>query len=253
LNLKDKTIVITGAGRGLGRKMAEVIARERAKLALAGLHEAGLQETARLCADAGGEAKSYVVDVADETQVEALFASVRRDFGSVDGLINNAGTNRDALLVKVENGKVQNKMSLEDFNKVIAVDLVGVFLCARGAAVHMIQGGRGGVIINISSISRAGNIGQTNYAAAKAGVAAMTVTWAKELTRYKIRVAGIAPGFCDTQMVAKIKPAIREKIISNIPLKRLGQPEEIGRAALFILQDDYYNGRILEIDGGLRL
>jgi 3-oxoacyl-[acyl-carrier protein] reductase len=253
LDLKDKTIVITGAGRGLGRKMAEVIACQKAKLALAGLHEGGLQETARLCADAGGEARSYVVDVADEAQVETLFARVRRDFGSVDGLINNAGTNRDALLVKVEDGKVQNKMSLEDFNKVIAVDLVGVFLCAREAAVHMIEGGRGGVIINISSISRAGNIGQTNYAAAKAGVAAMTVTWAKELARYKIRVAGIAPGFCDTRMVANIKPAIRERIISNIPLKRLGQPEEIGLTALFILQNDYYNGRILEIDGGLRL
>jgi NAD(P)-dependent dehydrogenase (short-subunit alcohol dehydrogenase family) len=113
--------------------------------------------------------------------VENLFAGVRKDFGSVDGPINNASTNRDALLVKVEEGKVQYKMSLEDFNKVIAVDLVGVFLCAREAAVHMIEGGCGGVIINISSISRAGNIGQTNYAAAKAGVAAMTVTWTKEL------------------------------------------------------------------------
>ena len=127
MDLKDKTIVITGAGRGLGRKMAEVIAREKAKLALAGLHEAGLEETARLCADAGGEARSYAVDVADEAQVETLFARVRKDFGNVDGLINNAGTNRDALLVKVDDGKVQNKMSLEDFNKVIAVDLVGVF------------------------------------------------------------------------------------------------------------------------------
>lgn len=253
MDLKGKTIVITGAGRGLGRKMAEVIAREGAKIALAGIDQAGLQETARLCADAGGEAKSYSANVADEPQVATLFASVRKDFGSVDGLINNAGTNRDALLVKVANGKVQNKMSLEDFNRVIAVDLVGVFLCGREAAVHMIEGGRGGVIINISSISRAGNIGQTNYAAAKAGVAAMTVTWAKELARYKIRVAGIAPGFCDTRMVANIKPAIREKIISSIPLKRLGQPEEIGRTALFILQNDFYDSRILEIDGGLRL
>ena len=253
MDLKGKTIVITGAGRGLGRKMAEVIAREGARIALAGTHEAGLQETARLCAEAGSEARSYVADVANEAQVETLFASVRRDFGSIDGLINNAGTNRDALLVKVEDGKVQSKMSLEDFNKVIAVDLVGVFICGREAAVHMIEGGRGGVILNVSSISRAGNIGQTNYAAAKAGVAAMTVTWGKELARYKIRVAGIAPGFCDTRMVANIKPAIRDRIISSIPLRRLGQPEEIGRTALFILQNDYYDGRILEIDGGLRL
>ena len=253
MDLKDKTIVITGAERGLGRKMAEVIAHEGANLAITGLDGAGLQETARLCTEAGGKARSYVADVSDEAAVAILFASVRRDFGSVDGLINNAGVNRDALLVKVENGKVVNKMSLDDFNRVIAVDLIGVFLCAREVAVHMIEGGRGGVIINISSISRAGNIGQTNYAAAKAGVAAMTVTWAKELARYKIRVAGIAPGFCDTRMVANIKPEIRDKIIAGIPLKRLGQPEEIGRTALYILQNDYYNGRMLEVDGGLRL
>jgi 3-oxoacyl-[acyl-carrier protein] reductase len=136
---------------------------------------------------------------------------------------------------------------------VISVDLVGVFLCGREAAVHMIDGGRGGVIINISSISSAGNIGQTNYSAAKAGVAAMTVTWAKELARYNIRVTGIAPGFCDTRMVANIPSKIRDKIISTIPLRRLGEPEEIARAALFILQNDFYDGRVLEIDGGLRL
>ena len=125
----------------------------------------------------------------DEPAVEALFKSVDNDFGHVDGLINNAGITSDALLVKAADGKVQRKMSLTE---VIAVDLRGVFLCAREAAVHMIESGRGGVIINIFSISRAGNVGQTNYAAAKAGVAAMTVTWAKELARYNIRVAGIA-------------------------------------------------------------
>ncbi len=233
--------------------MAEVVARQGANIALVDLDQAELQESARLCAAAGGKAKSYAANVAEEAAVEGLFATVRKDFGSVDGLINNAGTNRDALLVKVKDGKVQGKMSLADFNTVIAVDLVGVFLCGREAAVHMIEGGRGGVIINISSISRAGNIGQTNYSAAKAGVAAMTVTWAKELARYKIRVAGIAPGFCDTRMVAKIKPAIRDRIVSMIPLKRLAQPEEIARTALFILQNDFYDGRVLEIDGGLRL
>ena len=135
----------------------------------------------------------------------------------------------------------------------VAVDLKGVFLCAREAAVHMIEGGHGGVILNISSISRAGNVGQTNYSAAKAGVAAMTVTWAKELARYNIRVAGIAPGFCDTRMVAKIPAKILDRIISTIPLRRLAEPADIARAALFILQNDYYDGRVLELDGGLRL
>jgi 3-oxoacyl-[acyl-carrier protein] reductase len=178
---------------------------------------------------------------------------VHKSFGSVDCLINNAGTNRDGLLVKAENGKVQRKMSVDDFNRVIAVDLMGVFLCGREAAVHMIESGLGGVIINISSISRAGNIGQTNYSAAKAGVAAMTVTWAKELSRYKVRVAGIAPGFSDTRMVTNIPAKVRERLLSTIPLRRLAEPAEIARTALFILQNDYCNGRVLEIDGGLRL
>ena len=117
----------------------------------------------------------------------------------------------------------------------------------------MIESGQGGVIINISSISRAGNVGQPNYAAAKAGVAAMTVTWAKELARYHIRVAGIAPGFSETRMVESIPSKVKDRIVSTIPLRRFARPEEIARAALFILEIDYYDGRILEIDGGLRL
>jgi len=253
MDLKDKTIVVTGAARGLGQKMAEAVAAQGAKLALVDLDKDTLQESERLCVNAGGQAKGYAANVAQEADVEGLFTAVRNDFGSVDGLINNAGTNRDALFVKAKDGKVISKMSLADFNTVIGVDLVGVFLCGREAAVHMIEGGRGGVIINISSISRAGNIGQTNYSAAKAGVAAMTVTWAKELARHQIRVAAIAPGFCDTAMVAKMKASILEKVVSMIPLKRLGRPEEVARSALYILQDDFYTGRVLEVDGGMRV
>ncbi len=253
MDLHGKTIVITGAAQGLGQKMAETLSGEGANVALVDLDRTKLQDTLRLCSKAGGKPKDYRADVTDELAVKSLFNSVHQDFGSIDAVINNAGITSDALLVKAQNGKVLKKMSLDDFHKVIAVDLRGVFLCGREAAVHMIEGGHGGVIINISSISRAGNIGQTNYSAAKAGVAAMTVTWAKELARYKIRVAGIAPGFCDTRMVANIPQPILDKIISTIPLRRLAMPEEIGRTALFILQNDYCTGRILEIDGGLRL
>jgi len=251
MNVQGKVIVITGAAQGLGRKMAEILAGQGADLALVDLDHAKLQDTVRLCGR--GKVKDYPADVTDEPAVETLFRRVHDDFGSVDGLINNAGVTSDALLVKAEDGKMQSKMSLADFHRVIAVDLRGVFLCAREAAVHMIESGRGGVIINISSISRAGNVGQTNYAAAKAGVAAMTVTWAKELARYHIRVAGIAPGFSETRMVATIPPKVKDKIVSTIPLRRFAKPEEIAGAALFILQNDYYDGRILEIDGGLRL
>jgi 3-oxoacyl-[acyl-carrier protein] reductase len=253
MDLKDKTIVITGAAQGLGEEMAKEIAQHGAKLALVDLDKEKLNETALACSAAGGQAKGYSVDVTDEEAVEALFATIKSAFGSVDGLINNAGITNDGLLVKARDGKVSKKMSLADFKKVVDVDLAAVFLCGREAAVHMIQGGHGGAIINISSISRAGNIGQSNYTAAKAGVAAMTVTWAKELARYQIRSAGIAPGFCNTRMVSAMPTNIQDRVTSTIPAGRFGRPDEIARAALFILQDDYFNGRILEVDGGLRL
>ncbi|MEZ5855191.1 MAG: SDR family oxidoreductase [Hyphomicrobiaceae bacterium] len=253
MDLQGKTIVITGAAQGLGRKMVEMVAAHGANVALVDVDQAKLTEAVGKLEKAGRTARSYRTDVTSESAVEALFVAVRRDFGRVDGLINNAGITHDGLLVKTEGGKISRKMSLADFNKVIAVDLTAVFLCGREAAVHMIEGDHGGVIVNISSISRAGNVGQSNYTAAKAAIAAMSVTWAKELARYKIRCAGIAPGFCNTRMVAAIPPKIQERITSTLPLRRFGEPDEIAGAALFVLENDYFDGRILEIDGGLRL
>jgi 3-oxoacyl-[acyl-carrier protein] reductase len=127
-----------------------------------------------------------------------------------------------------------------------------VFLCAREAAAAMAQKG-GGLIINISSVSRAGNFGQTNYSASKAGVDAMTVTWSKELAKYGIRCAAIAPGYLRTEMVAAIKPEVLEKITAQVPLRRLGEMAEISKTVRFIIENDFVNGKILEIDGGLRL
>jgi 3-oxoacyl-[acyl-carrier protein] reductase len=143
-------------------------------------------------------------------------------------------------------------MSLEDFNDVVAVDLIGVFLCGRGTAAHMIRQAYRGVIVNISSISRAGNIGQFNYTT-KADVSAMTAAWLQELARYGIRVAGIAPGFSETRMVVRMKPKLREQFEQRIPLHRFGKLHEIAHSALYILENDYFNGRTLEVDGGLRL
>ena len=216
--------------------------------------EDDLKETARLCGEAGSaKADWHFTDVSDEAAVVQLFNDVTRDFGRVDAVINNAGITRDSLLVKAKDGKVTGKLALEDWDAVLKVDLRGVFLCAREAAVKMIEQGNGGVIINISSISRAGNMGQTNYVAAKAGVAAMTVTWANELARYGIRVGAIAPGFCATKMVANVPEKILDKIKARIPLRRLGKPEEIGHTAIYILENDYFTGRVLEVDGGLRI
>jgi len=253
MDLKDKVIVITGAAQGLGEKMAEALSAEGVNLALVDVDEANLKKTVDLCSKPGIKVKGYGADVADEQAVVTLFNDIDRDFGGVDGLINNAGITKDSLLVKVHDGKVVGKMSVDDFNKVIAVDLRGVFLCAREAAQHMIDSERKGVIINISSISREGNVGQTSYSAAKAGVSAMTVTWSKELAHYKIRVAALAPGYCDTRMMATVPPKILERIVSTIPVERLAEPADIAEAVLFILRNDYFDGRVLEMDGGLRI
>lgn len=252
MKIQGKTVVLTGAGQGLGRCMAHRLAQRGAQLALVDLNEEALKETQKLCREAGAKAQIYLANVADEPAVEGLFDQVVQDFGGVDALINNAGTNADGLLIKAGDGDI-TKMSLEDFNKVISVDLTGVFLCGREAAAQMAKAKKGGVIINISSIAQSGNFGQSNYSAAKAGVSALTVTWAKELARYDIRVAGIAPGFSGTQMVENMKAKIQENIRKQIPLARFGKPEEISHGAIFILENDYFHGRTLEIDGGLRL
>src|SRR5215475_351317 len=214
---------------------------------------AALEQTRAGCAQLGVTARSYVANVTSEESVVATLDQVVREFGRLDGLINNAGIVRDAMLVKVKDGQVVGKMSLEQWQEVIDVNLTGVFLCAREAAQRMIGQRGGGVIVNISSISRAGNAGQTNYSAAKAGVAAMTVVWAKELARYGIRVGAVAPGFIRTPMVAGMKPDALARMTAPIPLGRLGEPEEIAHAVGFIFENDLFTGRCLEVDAGLRM
>lgn len=253
MELKDKVIVITGGGRGLGRSMALELAEKGAKLALADLDQEGLDETIGLCMEFGVEARGYIANVSDEDSVVKLFNDVAADFGAINGLVNNAGITRDGLFIKVKEGKVVSKMSLDNWNLVMDVNLTGTFLCGREAAIKMIELGNEGCIINISSISRHGNMGQTNYTATKAGVQAMAVTWAKELARYGIRAASIAPGFIGTEMVLSMKPEALAKVESTIPAKRLGKPQEIANTVAFILQNDYVNGRCIEVDGALRL
>jgi 3-oxoacyl-[acyl-carrier protein] reductase len=253
MELKDKVVVVTGGGRGLGRAMALELAGKGSKLALVDLNQADLDETAGLCMEQGVEVRTYVANVADEAQVEKLFTDIARDFSAINGLVNNAGITRDGLFLKAKDGQVVGKMSMDQWNQVIAVNLTGTFLCAREAAAKMIETGSEGCIINISSVSRSGNMGQTNYTATKAGVEAMAVTWAKELARYGIRAASIAPGYIGTEMVMSMKPEAREKIEAGIPAKRLGKPEEIARTVSFILENDYINGRCIEVDGALRI
>jgi 3-oxoacyl-[acyl-carrier protein] reductase len=252
MELNNKVVVITGAARGLGAAMASRFASLGCRLALVDLDADSIAKTAAAC-ESAPMVKTYGANVASEPQVESLFEKIVADFGQLDGLVNNAGITRDALLVKFKDGELVSKMTLEQWQTVIDVNLTGVFLCGREAAQHMIKLGSKGVIVNISSISRAGNMGQTNYSATKSGVQAMAVTWAKELARYGIRTGSVAPGFINTEMVAGMKPEAREKLTAGIPLKRMGEPDEIASAVEFIFRNDYFSGRVIEVDGVLRL
>lgn len=253
MDMHEKAVVVTGSGRGIGRAIALDLAERGANVALFDLNEADLSETAQRCAAKSVQAREYRVNVADETEVTAALTRVAADFGRLDGLVNNAGIVRDGLLVKVKDGAIVGEMTLDQWNAVIGVNLTGVFLCGREAAKHMIEFGNGGVIVNISSISRVGNAGQSNYSAAKAGVESMAVVWAKELARYGIRAASVAPGFTRTDILSTMRPEVLNKLTAPVPLKRLGLAEEIAHAVRFIFENDFFTGRCLEVDGGLRI
>ncbi|WP_221799312.1 SDR family oxidoreductase [Oceanobacter mangrovi] len=252
MKLQDKVIAITGAGQGLGRAMALYLAGEGARIAIIDINPDHISETLALVEQAGSSGKTYCCNVADEAAVEATFEAIAADFGGLDGLVNNAGIVRDGLLVKVKDGQM-TKMSLAQWQSVIDVNLTGVFLCGREAAAQMIKTNSQGCIINISSITRVGNVGQSNYSAAKAGVASLATVWAKELSRFGIRANAIAPGFIATEMTESMPAAVLEKITAGIPLKRMGQPDEIAQTVSFLLTNDYVSGRVFEIDGGLRI
>lgn len=253
MQLNEKLVVITGGGRGIGRAIALAFAEKGANIALLDLNPTDLDETVHRCKASGVRAQSYLCNVTEQDLLGATLDRVVADFGRLDVMVNNAGITRDALLVKVQDGKVVGKMSLQQWQAVIDVNLTGVFLGAREAAARMITLGNGGVIISVSSISRAGNVGQSNYSAAKAGVAAMTTVWAKELGRYGIRAGAIAPGFTHTEILDTMKPEIIERIVASVPLKRMAEPAEMAHAAIFIAENDYFSGRIIEVDGGQRI
>lgn len=251
MELANSRVIITGAARGLGRAMATALAREGARIGLIDIDREALEQT-RNALPGSGHA-SAVANVTDEADVDRAFVELVKALGGLNVLINNAGITRDGLLVKARDGQVVDRMNLRAWQQVIDVNLTGVFLCGRAAATHLVEAGKGGLIINVSSISRAGNFGQTNYSASKAGVAAMSVTWAAELARYGIRSVSLSPGFTRTELVAAMPEKAIERITSAIPAKRLAEPEEMASAVRFIIENDYLNGRDIAVDGGLRL
>jgi 3-oxoacyl-[acyl-carrier protein] reductase len=246
MRLKDKVAIITGAANGIGLAAAKTFAREGAKVAMADFDEAtGTQRAAEL-ADEGFEAAFFQVNVSDRGSVDALVQNVLSQFGKIDILVNNAGITRDGML---------HKLAVEDFQKVVDVNLTGVFNCAQAVVPAMVQQGSG-KIINTSSVSGVyGNVGQTNYAATKAGVVGMTKTWAKELGRKGINVNAVAPGFIETGMTAKVPEKVLDQMKMMVPLGRLGLPEDIANAYLYLASDEsnYVNGTTLHVDGGIMM
>jgi 3-oxoacyl-[acyl-carrier protein] reductase len=246
MRLKDKVAIITGAANGIGLAAAKTFAREGARIAMADFdEETGSTRAAELSAE-GYDVAFFQVNVADKTSVDGLVQNVLGHFGKIDILINNAGITRDGML---------HKLSSEDFQKVVDVNLTGVFNCAQAVVPAMVQQGSGR-IINTSSVSGIyGNVGQTNYAATKAGVVGMTKTWAKELGRKGINVNAVAPGFIETGMTAAVPDKVIEQMKMLVPLGRLGLPEDIANAYLFLASDEskYVNGTTLHVDGGIMM
>ncbi len=252
MQIEGARVLVTGGARGLGKRFAFDLIAAGARVGVCDMDGAGLDAAREEAAAAGRALWTAKADVTDEQAVERLFAGFVAEHGGIDVLVNNAGITRDALLVKVKNGQVQ-KMPLSHWQMVVNVNLTGVFLCGREAASHMVKQDTGGLIVSISSVSRHGNRGQTNYTATKAGVAAMTVVWAKELARYKVRTAAIAPGYIATEMTQACGQEILDGIVAQIPWGRMGDPGEISHTLRFIIENDYVNGRVIEVDGGLRI
>jgi acetoacetyl-CoA reductase len=242
--LKEAVVVVTGASRGLGRAIAEEVARGGAKVVVNySRSKEPAEELVNEISENGGEAIAVQADVSDAEQAQNLIDQAIEEYGRIDVLVNNAGINIDRTL---------KKLSVDDWDTVIQVDLNSAFYTVHAVLPHMTEQG-GGKIINMSSfVGEAGNIGQANYSAAKAGLLGFTKTAAKELARSGITVNAICPGFIETDMVASIPEDARNKLLKTVPLGRFGQPEEIARAVCYLVEDgDYITGQSLDINGGV--
>jgi 3-oxoacyl-[acyl-carrier protein] reductase len=255
LELSQVKAVVTGGGSGMGREFVVRLAEAGGAVAFCDVSDGGIAETVDLAKGLRGKAFGFKADVTREEDVARLMDQAVAALSGLNVLINNAGIFRDRLLVKKDRttGELRT-LPLSDWKAVIDVDLTGPFLCAREFAARAIQAGtRPAVIVNMSSLARHGNRGQSNYSAAKAGLVADTRVWADELAPYGIRTGAIAPGLIETPILMGMPPHELEKLQGTVPLGRLGRPGEIFQAVKFILECEYFTGRCVDVDGGLKM
>ncbi|MCI0570443.1 MAG: SDR family oxidoreductase [Myxococcaceae bacterium] len=248
MKLSELKVIITGGAQGMGAHFAKRLQEGGAQVAVGDVAEAKLAEL-----PAGIHRRR--LDVSSEEDVRSFVAWAAQAMGGLNGLINNAGILRDALLVKKDKATGEVKtLSTADWAAVIGVNLTGATLMVREVVAHMARAEtRGGVVVNMSSIARHGNRGQSNYVAAKAALAANTFTWAREFASFGIRVGAVAPGMIETPMTQGMNQKARDALVANIPVGRIGVPEDIWLAVKFILECDYFNGRTIDVDGGLSM
>jgi len=244
MSLAQRVALVTGASQGIGRACALKLASEGAAVALAARNQEKLNEVVQQINAAGGKAAAFPMDVADEDQIKSAFKSALAQFGKIDILVNNAGITKDNLVMR---------MKTADWEAVLKTNLDGTFYCTRAVLPSMVRQ-RWGRIINIASVvAQAGNVGQANYIASKAGIIGLTKAVAAEVARRNITVNAIAPGFIATPMTEGLPPEIKEKMLSVIPMGRMGTDAEVAHGVLFLASPEtsYITGHVLNINGGM--
>jgi 3-oxoacyl-[acyl-carrier protein] reductase len=255
MKLSDLKIIVSGGAQGMGRHFAQRLVEAGAQVAIGDVNDVGLAETLEQCKGGTGKLHARRLDVANEEDVASFIDWAHGAMGGLNALVNNAGILRDGLLVKKdrETGAVK-KLGKDQWDAVLAVNLTGATLLARDVVAKMVEtNSRPGVVVNISSIARHGNRGQSNYTAAKSALAANTVTWSKEFAPFGIRVGAVAPGMIETPMTQGMNQKARDALVTAIPVGRIGVPEDIWLGVRFVLECDYFNGRTIDVDGGLSM